>query len=66
MRDRIPLCLPSRHHPTHLVRPGPRQVTSSVDLEAHCTGRPGLCLLALLDSGAPGYEAERKVGPERG
>lgn len=48
--------------PLHLEK----QVTSSSELEAHCTGRPGLCLLALLDSTAPGYEAERKVGAGRG
>lgn len=43
-----------------LIRKVLPQVTSSSELEAHCTGRPGLCLLALLDSTAPGYEAERK------
>ena len=31
------------------------ELTSNAELEQHCTGRAGLCLIALLDAQADGF-----------
>ncbi|PNW80706.1 hypothetical protein CHLRE_07g326600v5 [Chlamydomonas reinhardtii] len=43
-----------------LVKKALPQISSQSDLEAHCTSKAGLCLLALLDAEQPGFEDEKK------
>ncbi|PNH01703.1 hypothetical protein TSOC_012390 [Tetrabaena socialis] len=37
------------------------QVASQSDMQAHCTGKGGLCVLALLDSSRPTHEEEHRA-----